>query len=144
MDKCSDLLLQYGGHAFAAGISLALDKVELFKKRFEEIVKNTILPNSEVPKLIVDAEVPLNFINFKNFNILNQMIPFGPQNMRPIFVTNKVKLDGSVKLIKGKHLKIQVKEDDNDAPLDAIAFGFGDLQASLSTTKVFEWPIILI
>ena len=138
LDKCSDLLLQYGGHAFAAGISLALDKVELFKKRFEEIVKNTILPNSEVPKLIVDAEVPLNFINFKNFNILNQMIPFGPQNMRPIFVTNKVKLDGSVKLIKGKHLKIQVKEDDNDAPLDAIAFGFGDLQASLLTTKSFR------
>ena len=56
LDKCSDLLLQYGGHAFAAGISLALDKVELFKKRFEEIVKNTILPDSEVPKLIVDAE----------------------------------------------------------------------------------------
>ena len=65
------------------------------------------------------------------------MIPFGPQNMRPIFVTNKT-TDGSVKLIKGKHLKIQVKENDNDAPLDAIAFGFGDLQASLSTTKSFR------
>ena len=71
LGKCSDLLLQYGGHAFAAGISLALDKVELFKKRFEEIVTNTISPDSEVPKLTVDAEVPLNFINFKNFNILN-------------------------------------------------------------------------
>ena len=138
LGKCSDLLLQYGGHAFAAGISLALDKVEPFKKRFEKIVTNTILPDSEVPKLTVDAEVPLDFINFKNFNILNQMVPFGPQNMQPIFVTNQVKLVGSAKLIKGKHLKMQVKEEDKDAPVDAIAFGLGGLKASLSTTKSFR------
>lgn len=138
LGKCSDLLLQYGGHAFAAGISLTLDKVEAFKKRFEEIVTNTILPEFEVPKLTVDAEVPFDFINIKNFNILNQMTPFGPQNMQPIFVTNRVKLVGRVKLIKEKHLKIQVRDGDNDAPFDAIAFGFGDLQSSLSTTKSFR------
>ena len=66
------------------------------------------------------------------------MIPFGPQNRRPMFVTNQVKLVGSAKLINGKHLKIQVKERDKDAPLDAIAFGFGNLRESLSLTKSFR------
>ena len=138
LGKCDDLLLQYGGHAFAAGMSLALDKVNLFKTRFEEIVTNTISPESVKPKLIVDAQVPLDFINFKNYNILNQMTPFGPQNMQPIFVTEHVRLIGNPKLIKEKHLKIQVKQRDTDTPIEAIAFGLGGLEAPVLAAESFR------
>lgn len=138
LGKCADLLLQYGGHAFAAGLSLAPDKVDSFKKRFEEIVTNTIPPDSGKPKLIVDAEIPLNFINLKNFNILNQMTPFGPQNNQPVFVTNQVKLVGSTRLIKEKHLKIQVIQSDTDTPIDAIAFGLGNLKGPILAAKSFR------
>jgi len=138
LGKCADLLLQYGGHAFAAGMSLALNKVDLFKDRFEEIVKNTIPSDSERPKLIVDAQVPLDFIQFKNFNILNQMTPFGPQNMQPVFVTEHVNLVGSPKIIKGKHLKLQVKQDDTKVPIEAIAFGLGGLEAPILAAESFR------
>ena len=138
LGKCADLLLQYGGHAFAAGMSLALNNVDLFKERFEEVVKNTIPSDSERPKLIVDAEVPLDFIHFKNFNILNQMTPFGPQNMHPVFVTEHVKLVGSPKIIKEKHLKIQVKQGDTEVPIEAIAFGLGGLQAPILAAESFR------
>ncbi len=138
LGKCADLLLQYGGHAFAAGMSLALNKVDLFKERFEEIVKNTIPPDSEKPKLIVDAQVPLDFIHFKNFNILNQMTPFGPQNMQPVFVTEHVNLVGSPKIIKKKHLKLQVKRDDTKVPIEAIAFGLGGLEAPILAAESFR------
>ena len=138
LGKCADLLLQYGGHAFAAGMSLALNNVDLFKERFEEVVKNTIPSDSERPKLIVDAEVPLDFIHFKNFNILNQMTPFGPQNMQPVFVTEHVKLVGSPKIIKEKHLKLQVKQGDTEVPIEAIAFGLGGLEASILAAESFR------
>ena len=138
LGKCADLLLQYGGHAFAAGMSMALNNVDLFKERFEEIVKNTIPSDSERPKLIVDAEVPLDFIQFKNFNILNQMTPFGPQNMHPVFVTEHVKLVGSPKIIKKKHLKIQVKQGNTEGPIEAIAFGLGGLQAPILAAESFR------
>jgi single-stranded-DNA-specific exonuclease len=86
----------------------------------------------------VDAQVSLDFIHFKNFNILNQMTPFGPQNMQPVFVTEHVKLVGSPKIIKEKHLKLHVKQDDTRVPIEAIAFGLGGLEAPILAAENFR------
>jgi single-stranded-DNA-specific exonuclease len=125
IEACAEHLIQFGGHTFAAGLTLEIDKVEDFKNKFEEVVAASILPEQLSPMVNVDMRLPLSQVTEKFYKILNQMQPFGPQNMAPIFVAEDVKIKGNPKILKEKHLKIDVFQEDSSV-FGAIGFGLAE------------------
>ena len=112
IDKCADLLTRYGGHDYAAGLSMELENVAPFKLKFNQVVASTISKKQLVPEIEVDCEIDFRDIYEdqrggipKFYRVLKQLSPFGPQNMRPIFVTRNVKDTGSSRILKDEHLK---------------------------------------
>lgn len=125
ISECADLLDQYGGHKYAAGLTLNVENVAAFKERFEQVVARRITPDMLEPQIDVDLAVPLEIINFRFFNILRQMAPFGPGNMQPVFVSANV-IAKSPKQLKDIHLKMFLTQENSRVSVEAIAFGFGD------------------
>jgi len=108
--QCKDLLLGYGGHFYAAGMTLELDKVEAFQSKFEEIVSSTIAPELLVPEIVIDAEIKFEDLKQSFYNIICQMEPFGPDNLRPIFIVRNVVDTGYSKIVKEQHIKFSLKQ----------------------------------
>jgi len=104
IESCSDLLEQFGGHMYAAGLTMKEENVEEFIQRFEEVVSSTIEDRMLVREVEIDAELNLNDINQKFFNILKQFAPFGPGNMSPIFKSSNVRDNGRGKVVGNNHL----------------------------------------
>jgi len=123
--ECSDLLEQYGGHMYAAGVTMPIDNVEAFKERFEEVVARKITDDQLIPCLKIDALMRLDEIDQRFYNIISQMAPFGPQNMQPVFVSENVYAT-NVKVLKEQHLKFIVKQEGTNVAYDVIGFGFGE------------------
>ncbi|WP_207515548.1 single-stranded-DNA-specific exonuclease RecJ [Longitalea luteola] len=119
--QCKDLLLGYGGHFYAAGMTLALDKVEAFQARFEEVVAATITPELLTPEIIIDAEVEFKDLRQSFYNIIHQMEPFGPENMRPLFVVRRVTDSGYSRIVKEQHIKFSLRQD--NILFNGIGFG---------------------
>ncbi|MGN6646394.1 MAG: single-stranded-DNA-specific exonuclease RecJ [Cytophaga sp.] len=113
IDKCSDLLIQFGGHKYAAGLTMEEKNIEAFRIKFEEVVSSTIQKEQLIPMISIDLELPLNQIDAKFLNIVKQMGPFGPQNMQPIFVSRNVFDDGTGRILKDKHLKLNIRQQDS-------------------------------
>ena len=109
--QCKDLLLGYGGHFYAAGMTLEIDKVDQFCQKFEEIVEATINPELLVPEIVIDAEISFRDIQRRFYEILCQMEPFGPDNLRPVFITRRVYNTGFSKIVKENHLRVSLKQD---------------------------------
>lgn len=107
---CREHLIGYGGHFAAAGMTLLPEKVEAFKQKFEEVVSATILPELLVPEIIIDAEVTFAELTIKFYNILHQMEPYGPDNMRPVFIVRKVMDAGTSKVVKDNHIRFCLKQ----------------------------------
>lgn len=123
ISNCADVLEQYGGHTFAAGMTLKLENVDIFRQKFEEEVSKSISEDSLSPKINVDLEVPLNFVSDKVYKILNQMEPFGPGNMTPVFLTQNLKDGGNSRIVGGTHLKLDLFCPKTRKKIDGIAFG---------------------
>lgn len=123
--KCEDLLINFGGHAHAAGLTLSLENVDLLKERFEKIVQEAITTDDLVPEINFSSQLHFEKITPQFWNILKQFAPFGPQNRNPVFITKNVMDTGSSRLLKNNHLKLSLKENGN-LPFNAIAFGQGD------------------
>ena len=123
--QCSDLLESYGGHMYAAGLTMKIENIPEFKKRFEEIVTCLITDKQQRQTIEVDAKIPLSEITPRFFRILKQFAPFGPYNMTPVFVTEDV-FDAGTSRMVGKnqeHLKLDLVEPDvNSGIFSAIAF----------------------
>ncbi len=120
---CSDLLEQFGGHKYAAGLKMKIENVDEFSRRFEEVVATTITEEMLTPCIEIDDELRLDTIDDKFLRILKQFAPFGPGNMNPVFVTAGLSNKGFPRVMKDKHLKLDVF--DSDTPqhsFDAIAF----------------------
>lgn len=127
LEKASEHLEQFGGHMYAAGMTLKEENYLAFKEAFEKTVEETIHPDLLIPEIAIDAEINLTDIDEKLIRILNQFEPFGPQNMSPVFLTKGVKDSGYAKAIGGKeeHLKLFVKQN-NSQGFGAIGFGLGN------------------
>ena len=123
--KCSDLLVNFGGHAHAAGLTLKIQDVDLFREKFELAVRETIEEEALIPEINIAAPLSLKNITPQFWRILLQFAPFGPQNRNPVFATKNVVDAGSSRLLKGNHLKLSVKEN-GKLQFNAIAFGMGD------------------
>lgn len=137
LNDCSDLLLQYGGHKYAAGLSLEIEKVEAFRRKFEQIVAQKLDDNLLTPKIIIDGMISLDDISWKFFNIIEQMAPFGPGNMKPVFLSRKVKLYGMARLLKGKHLKFKARQINSNKIVDSICFNGHEHYEQLQTSSHF-------
>ncbi len=123
INACSELLDQFGGHMYAAGLTLPLDKLEAFKKRFEEVVRATITPDQRIPEEEVDLEISLAEIGTPLMRILHHMAPYGPGNMRPVFLTRGVLDSGAARIVGDSHLKMNLVHPDLPGrSFDAIAF----------------------
>jgi len=125
IETCSEYLVQFGGHKYAAGLTIELDKIDAFSAAFEKIVSERITSEQLIPQIEIDAEIQLDDINEKFYNIVEQMAPFGPGNMRPNFITREVYDTGFSKLLKDNHLKLNILKD-GQHPKNGIAFGMGD------------------
>ena len=121
---CSDLLIQFGGHKYAAGLTMKPENVTAFIDRFEEVVSASITDEQLVQEIRIDAELALEQIEPKFFRILNQFAPFGPENMAPVFITKNVKVSGNAMLVGENHLKMTVIQQDSQ-PFDCIGFNLG-------------------
>jgi single-stranded-DNA-specific exonuclease len=122
--QCKELLLGYGGHFYAAGMTLEENKVDAFCKKFEEVVHASLHPDLMVPELVIDAEINLRDITPAFYRIVCQMEPFGPDNLRPTFITRGVYNTGFSKVVKEKHLRFVVRQ--GSTTLTGIGFGLAD------------------
>ena len=139
IDACSDLLEHFGGHKYAAGLSLKPENFEAFRSRFEDIVANTITDEMLIPEIEIDGLINLNTINTRFFKILKQFAPFGPGNMSPVFETEGVIDTGYAKVVGNNHLKMSVVHPDiSGFPVPAIAFQMGQYFEKIKAGKRFN------
>ena len=121
---CKEHLLGYGGHFAAAGMTLLPENVEAFISKFEQVVSETISPDSLTPVVIVDAEVSFKDLTLSFYKILHQMEPYGPENLRPVFMVRNVLDSGNSKLIKEQHIKFCLKQ--NNCSFKGIGFNMAE------------------
>ena len=126
LDACAEHLEQFGGHMYAAGMTLKAENYQTFKDAFEKQVSSTILPEMRTPEIEIDAEINFSDITPKLIRILKQFEPFGPQNMTPVFMTSDIKDTGYAKTLgaEEEHLRLFVKQSNSDG-IAAIGFGLG-------------------
>jgi len=128
LNECSEYLEQFGGHKYAAGLTLDPKNYSAFKNKFEEVVKASIDKNLLIPEITIDLELELSEITPKFFRILQQMGPFGPQNMKPVFKTTSIRDNGYGKRVGSdkSHLKLSIIDGADQKTYNAIGFGLGN------------------
>ncbi|MBI3134144.1 MAG: single-stranded-DNA-specific exonuclease RecJ [Bacteroidetes bacterium] len=143
IDQCADLLEQFGGHSFAAGMTLALENVEPFRQKFDEVVRATIPEALLIPEIQIDDEIEFRDI-YENkpggvpkfYRVLNQMAPFGPDNPRPVFVSRRVTVLPGSRVLKDEHIKLSLMQEEYpEITMDAIAFGMADSWKNIDPAK---------
>ncbi|RDY59715.1 single-stranded-DNA-specific exonuclease RecJ [Flagellimonas nanhaiensis] len=139
LSACSEHLIQFGGHKYAAGLTMLEERYEAFKKQFEQVVADTIDPSLLQPEIEVDLKVDLNVINPKLMRILRQFAPFGPGNMTPVFMTENVQDTGYAKAVgeAKRHLKLSAYQN-GTPPIGAIGFNLGDKLDKVKNKKSFD------
>ena len=126
LSQCVDLLEHFGGHTFAAGLTLKPENLEKFIEKFEKTVSDSILESSTIPSIDIDEHISLCEINLSFYNIVKRFAPFGPGNMSPVFMTKNVLDTGNARIVGQNHLKLSVFQPNNRSyPVEAIAFGLG-------------------
>lgn len=135
--ECKDLLIQFGGHKYAAGLTMHPENVEAFIDRFEEVVSASITDEQLVQEITIDAELELKQIESKFFRILNQFAPFGPFNMSPVFISRNVYVSGYAGLVGENHLKMTVAQE-GSAAFDCIAFNQGVYLPEIKAGRPFD------
>lgn len=130
---CRKHLLGYGGHFAAAGMTLSINQIEAFSMAFEAEVAKTIQPDQLVPEIIINSGIDFKDINTSLYNIIKQMEPFGPDNMRPVFIARNVIDAGFSKVVKDLHLRVVLKQE--DIILSGIGFNMADKFSLLENSK---------
>lgn len=137
IEACAELLEQFGGHTFAAGMTLPVENVTAFRLKFDQVVRERISPEQLIPSVSVDLEIPFSDITPKFYRLLKQMAPFGPENMPPVFVSHGLELYRNPYIMKEKHLKLEVHQN-GTGPFNAVAFGATAFLDQLMTKKPFS------
>ena len=140
IESCRDLLENFGGHTFAAGLSLKEENLEAFTNRFLQLAADEIVPEQMVPQLDVDAILDFKDINAKFMHDLKKMSPFGPDNQKPVFCSRRVKDYGTSKLV-GKdleHIKLELIDANSNSPIHGIAFGMHKHSKHIKGMKPFN------
>jgi single-stranded-DNA-specific exonuclease len=125
LSECKDLLLQFGGHKYAAGLTMIPENLGAFQQRFEEVVSATIAEELLIPAVHIDSVLEFKQIDGRFFRILNQFAPFGPENLAPVFVSRNVFVQGQASLVGANHLKMCIRQHDSTF-IESIAFGLAE------------------
>lgn len=139
IDSCSDLLEHFGGHKFAAGLSMKEENLEEFMEKFEQYVADNLEESASIPEITVDMAIDLTEITHSFMNNLKRFAPFGPGNQEPVFQSNAVVDDGGGRVVGDKHLKCRALYPDKSMqPLDVIAFNQKDKLPLIRNNKSFD------
>jgi single-stranded-DNA-specific exonuclease len=139
IEECSHLLEQFGGHFYAAGLTLPIENIDKFREEFDKVVTRKITEEQLIPQIEIDLVIELADINQKFYNIVKQMSPFGPQNMLPIFMTRSVRLAEKPFVMKEKHLKLTLLDEETGVTFTGVGFGMAqDFYDRLLTNKYFD------
>jgi len=139
LEACADLMEQFGGHKYAAGMSVKEENIAAFKQRFEEVVSSTILPEQEIESVDICGELELEDISQKFWNVLDRMEPFGPQNMQPLFCFRGLKDNGRGRILNDEHLKLEVfQPEKGNQAMHAIAFKMAPQFREILDGKPFD------
>jgi len=141
IDACGDLLENFGGHMYAAGLTLKKENIELFQERFEKVVSETITDDQLIPKVEIDTQIDFSDISENFYNTLKQFQPFGPGNMAPVFMSSSVFDNGSGRLVgsSSEHLKLELLQ--KEAPyhqFPAIGFSMVEHFSLIRDGKPFD------
>ena len=136
LHACRAYLLGYGGHFAAAGMTLALDQLESFKEAFEQSVAERITEEQLTPEITINSVLPLDNINMNFYQIISQMEPFGPDNMKPIFIAHKVQDTGYSKIVKDQHISCSFKQGKNT--LRGIGYNMPQHMNVIQSGKPFD------
>jgi single-stranded-DNA-specific exonuclease len=131
---CREQMIQFGGHKFAAGLTMLPEKVDDFRNHFERVVSATITPEQLIPEIEIDAEINFTDITPLFYKLINEFAPFGPDNMKPIFVAKGVKETGWSKLLKERHIKFSLKQ--NGVTLSGIGFDMAHKMELLKENEI--------
>ncbi|WP_019669267.1 single-stranded-DNA-specific exonuclease RecJ [Eudoraea adriatica] len=139
LERCADSIEQFGGHKYAAGLTMVEEQYEIFKSQFESVVAETIDPNLLTPEIIIDGKLDLDQISPKLYRIMKQFAPFGPGNMTPLFMTENLRDTGYAKGVgeDSKHLKLSVTQN-GTGPVGAIGFNLGNKLSVVQNGKPFS------
>ena len=140
LQDCAEYIEQFGGHKYAAGLTLFKEQYEGFKEQFEKVVAATITPEQLSPEIQIDAKIELHQISPKLMRIINQFAPFGPGNMMPVFMAENVQDTGYGKTVgqENKHLKLTLTSSGVQKPIGAIGFNLGDKLSQLKMKNRFD------
>ncbi len=140
LSDCGEFIEQFGGHKYAAGLTLIPENYLKFKAKFEDVVKKSILEESLSPEITIDTTIYLSDINSKFHRIINQFGPFGPQNMKPVFVATGLRDNGYGKKVGGneEHLKLSIISGADQKTYNAIGFGLGNKYELINKGNSFK------
>jgi len=138
ISSCSDLLEKFGGHKYAAGLTLDINNLELFQRKFEEVVSSTITEDMLTPVIDIDSVVHFDAINNKFLKVLKQMGPFGPENPNPVFTSSNVYVFNSLASFKDKHLRFLIAQEGSEHVFQAVAFDLSEHYDKLSRRDTFQ------
>ncbi|PSL50105.1 exonuclease RecJ [Chitinophaga niastensis] len=136
--QCKDLLENYGGHFYAAGMTLKTENVKAFQERFEEVVARTIHPDQLVPEIVIDSEIHFSDITAAFYNILKQFEPLGPENLRPVFLARNLTDNGFSRIVKDDHIKFSVKQGRSGPTMSGIGFYMAEKFPIVTSKKPFD------
>ena len=136
--SCSDLLEKFGGHKYAAGLTLDASNLEAFQQRFEEVVSATLTTEMLTPVIEIDYTINLDAVNAKFLNVLKQMGPFGPENPRPVFAANNLYVFNSLSSFKDRHIKFLVRQEGGDNVFQAVGFDMAEYYEPISCGDMFR------
>jgi single-stranded-DNA-specific exonuclease len=129
LKRVEDKLIQFGGHKYAAGVAVELERVDEFRKAFNIAVDELMSSDVKTPELKIDSEIALKELTPRFLRILKEFAPYGPGNMRPVFLARKVEVVGTPRIVGKDHLRFKVRQDGQ--VLDTIGFGLGSMLAEV-------------
>lgn len=136
--RCSDLLEKFGGHKYAAGLTLEARNLEAFQQRFEEVVSSTITTEMMTPVVEIDYTIPLDAVNAKFVNVLKQMGPFGPENNKPVFAADRLCVFNSLTSFKDRHIKFLVTQEGGNNVFQAVGFDMASFYEPIARGDLFR------
>lgn len=136
--ECSDLLEKFGGHKYAAGLTLDINNLESFQRRFEEVVSSSITEDMLTPVIDIDLAIHFDAITPKFMNILKQMGPFGPENPKPVFVAEHANVFNALSVFKDRHVRFLVSQEGSDNVFQAVGFDLGEHYPRLAARDSFK------
>jgi single-stranded-DNA-specific exonuclease len=143
INSCSDLLEKFGGHKYAAGLTLDKNNLVAFQQRFEEVVTNTITEEMQTPVVEIDMPIMLDTITNKFNSVLKQMAPFGPENQKPVFEASNVFVRNALSSFKDKHIRFLAGQENNESVFNAVGFDMMEYYDRIASGDMFSMAFTL-